>query len=525
MKELDRLIKLYQREPIPFPQLGKEILETLLMKTEREFFELISKQEIAGFLLKVANLPQYRKEAPEITDLRKALLILGEDFVKLLLLGIIAKKLTKTTFNEFNFSKFWARALANACFTQNIAGNREDIPPHLFISTFLMDFGILVLYSLSPEGYLKVLKLKDSGKSTLEAEKEVFDTDHPTVGGEYFENCCLPRRLVLTIYHHHIDFSYLPEGIPEDVFDDIKKIRVIDTGVGAYFSTEREFKYDDYLKYAREYLNLSREDAVYFLETLPSVVNPLYEILGLQEFALIPYSKWLKQQEEKLVQKLRQLERAEKEETDVIEKYKKQIAKLIREKELLLREIKTLKNKITHSSILDELTGIYNEHFFLKRLQEEILRAKRYRRIFSALLVDIEKFSEVAEKFGTEEEERVLKELAEKFQRSLRRVDIVAKLKIPERFGIILPETPSQGAWVVARRLQNLIQNYFWERFKIKKGAFITILTFEPAKIDPKKDTPAHIVLRFMEAGMKFLREKGQKNIVVLKIDKEIEKV
>ena len=525
MKEIDRLVKLYQRDPIPFPVLGKEILETLLLKTEREFFDLISRKEISAFLLKVANLPQYRKEAPEITDLRKALLILGEDFVKLLLLGIIAKKLTKTTFNEFNFSKFWARALANACFTQNIAASREDFPPHLFVSSFLIDFGILVLYSLSPEGYLKVLKLKDSGKTILEAEKEVFETDHPTVGGEYFVNCCLPRRVVLTIYHHHVDFSYLPEGIPEDVFEDIKKIKVIDTGVGAYFSTEREFKYEDYLQYAKEYLNLSQEDATYFLETLPSVVNPLYEIFGFQEFELIPYSKWLKEQEEKLVQKLRQLEREEKEEFDLVEKYKKQIAKLLREKEILLREIKVLKNKILHSSILDELTGIYNEHFFLKRLQEEILRAKRYRRIFSALLVDIEKFSEIAENFGTEEEEKVLKELAEKFQRNLRRVDIVAKLKIPERFGAILPETPSQGAWVVARKFLTLIQKYFWEKFKIKKGAFITILTFEPTKIDPKKDTPAPTVLRFMEAGMKFLKEKGQKNIIMVKIDREIEKV
>jgi len=153
------------------------------------------------------------------------------------------------------------------------------------------------------------------------------------------------------------------------------------------------------------------------------------------------------------------------------------------------------------------------------------LRAKRYRRIFSALLVDIEKFAEIAENFGTEEEEKVLKDLAKKFQRNLRRVDIVAKLKIPERFGAILPETPSQGAWVVARKFLTLIQKYFWEKFKIKKGAFITILTFEPTKIDPKKDTPAPTVLRFMEAGMKFLKEKGQKNIIMVKIDREIEKV
>jgi len=199
MKEIERLTKFYKKEPISFPVLGKEILDAFF-KTEREFLETLQKQEISSILLKIANLPQYKKDAPEITDLRKAILVLGEDFVKLILLCIIAKKLTKPTFNEFDFSKFWARALTNACFSHILSSELGNESNYLFVSSFLMDFGIIVLYHFFPEGYLKVLRLKQAGKSLLEAEREVFQTDHAVIGGEYFERLILPRRLVLTIY-------------------------------------------------------------------------------------------------------------------------------------------------------------------------------------------------------------------------------------------------------------------------------------------------------------------------------------
>jgi len=111
MGELENLLKITNKEFPLFPKLGIEILRTFLTKTEREFRELLFNPEISQIILKVANLPQYKKNAPQIEDINKALLILGEDFVKILLLGFIAQKITKTTFNDFSFSKFWARAL------------------------------------------------------------------------------------------------------------------------------------------------------------------------------------------------------------------------------------------------------------------------------------------------------------------------------------------------------------------------------------------------------------------------------
>jgi len=523
MGEIDKLLKLTKRSLPPLPRLAKLVIETLLMKTEREFLELLTnEEELKNLVLEVTNQPQFRKDNPPVEDIRKALLILGEDFVKILILGYISKKLQKNTFNEFNCKLFWARAIANLCFSHLLFDYFENYPSHLHISSYLMDFGVLLLYFIHPEGYLKVLKLKKLGKTVCEAEREVFGVDHSIVGGEYFENFSFPRRFVLDIYYHH-RLSALPEEIPQEVFQDIKFLNLIDLGVGSYFSDERELKYNAYKEFAQTNFNLDPVQADSFVENLPSFLNQFFEILDYKEFTLIPYSKWLKERDKKLKEALAKLEEQKKADKEAIVDFKAKIAKLIRERELLVKQLSELERKLKTSSILDPLTNVYNQEYFIRRLREELLRAKRYGRLVSILLVEIEKLSELTQMFGAKEEETALKLLAESISQHLRRVDIVAKLNHPERFGIILPETPMQGAMVVARKLNRMIEKFFNVKYRINKLPFITVVTYDPSKLNPKTDPHAEAILKILEKGIDILKEKGQKRILCLLIDKELE--
>lgn len=523
MGELDRLLKISQRSPIPLPQIGRDILETLLLKTEREFVELITNnREISSLILSVANQPKYRKDNPPVQDVRLALLILGEDLVKLLVLSFISTKLCKVTFNEFNFHLFWARAIANLCFSYICAPYFENYSSHLNISSYLMDFGIIVLYSLSPEGYLQVLKLKKLGKSLVQAEKEVFGVDHSTIGGEYFENYNFPRRFVLNIQYHHL-FPNLPEDSPPEVFEDIKFLNFIDLGVSCYFSVDRERRFKEFKSFAKTHFNLNEEEAQNLLESLPEWTNLFYEFLNYKDYHLIPYSKWLKLQEEKIQAQIKKLEEQRKKEETLIEIYQDELAKSIREKELLIKEIDSLKKKLKESSFIDPLTGVYNEDYFLKRLKEELLRAKRYRRVLSVLLIEIEKFSQISELYGSEEEENIIKVLSSEFLRNLRRVDIVAKLSKPELFAVILPETPLSGAMVVARKILRIVERTFYKRYDRVFSPFIAVVSFDPSKIDPKTDPQLEGILNTLKRGLELLKLRGQKRIVSLVVDKELE--
>jgi len=105
---------------------------------------------------------------------------------------------------------------------------------------------------------------------------------------------------------------------------------------------------------------------------------------------------------------------------------------------------------------LDQLTGVASLDALDRRVKDEFERARRYRLRFSLVVVDVEKFREVNEKFGNEVGDRVLAELGHLLQRELRAPDFVARFGGDE-FALVLPETDARGARNFIQRLRSLI--------------------------------------------------------------------
>ena len=91
-------------------------------------------------------------------------------------------------------------------------------------------------------------------------------------------------------------------------------------------------------------------------------------------------------------------------------------------------------------AITDSLTGMFNRRYFDYRLNEEILRAQRYHRSLSLLMIDLDHFKQVNDKFGHPAGDYVLKQIARVIRSSLRQIDIVCRYG-GEEIAIILPET------------------------------------------------------------------------------------
>jgi diguanylate cyclase (GGDEF)-like protein len=131
-------------------------------------------------------------------------------------------------------------------------------------------------------------------------------------------------------------------------------------------------------------------------------------------------------------------------------------------------------------AITDGLTNLYDHKYFMLRLEEEIERAKRYLRPLSLLMIDIDYFKEYNDAFGHQKGDELLVKIAGVFKRFTRRVDMAARYG-GEEFVIILPETPMQGAVIVAERLRKCIEEIkFNERKKVTIS--IGIGTFDGAK-------------------------------------------
>lgn len=108
-------------------------------------------------------------------------------------------------------------------------------------------------------------------------------------------------------------------------------------------------------------------------------------------------------------------------------------------------------------SITDGLTGLWNRRYLEMELGKEIDRAQRFGRPFSLLVVDIDRFKRVNDDHGHLVGDEVLIEVSRRLVGSLRAsVDLVARFG-GEEFVAVLPETPTEGARVVAEKIRAVI--------------------------------------------------------------------
>ncbi|MFZ5952436.1 MAG: diguanylate cyclase, partial [Candidatus Rifleibacteriota bacterium] len=111
-------------------------------------------------------------------------------------------------------------------------------------------------------------------------------------------------------------------------------------------------------------------------------------------------------------------------------------------------------------AITDGLTKLFIHRYFQARLEEEMVRAKRYHTACSLILFDIDHFKKFNDTYGHQQGDIVLIEVAKLIKLAVRdTVDIPARYG-GEEFAIILPETDAKGALLVAERLRKTVEAF-----------------------------------------------------------------
>ncbi len=109
-------------------------------------------------------------------------------------------------------------------------------------------------------------------------------------------------------------------------------------------------------------------------------------------------------------------------------------------------------------SITDHLTGIFNRRHFNERYAVEFVRALRYRRPLSVIMLDLDYFKKFNDSHGHLLGDKVLRMAAHVLQESIRKADILARYG-GEEFVIVLPEIDKQHGRQAAEKLRRALAN------------------------------------------------------------------
>jgi diguanylate cyclase (GGDEF)-like protein len=109
-------------------------------------------------------------------------------------------------------------------------------------------------------------------------------------------------------------------------------------------------------------------------------------------------------------------------------------------------------------STTDALTGLGNRRHLGEALRREIERAGRFRRCLGVLVLDLDHFKEINDRYGHRAGDGVLVEFAARVRRALREVDLAFR-QGGEEFVILLPETDIPGSMTVARRVSDAVRH------------------------------------------------------------------
>ncbi|OMH31700.1 diguanylate cyclase [Motiliproteus sp. MSK22-1] len=180
----------------------------------------------------------------------------------------------------------------------------------------------------------------------------------------------------------------------------------------------------------------------------------------------------------------------------------------------------TLKRQRDQLSILamcDQLTGLYNRHYLVEMAGQKIARALRHHHPLSFLMIDIDHFKSVNDRFGHAEGDRVLQAVATALQESCRKEDVVARLG-GEEFVVMLDQSDISLAIDKAEQLRKQVEDLNLDERSVTVSIGVSVLEDlrdTGDKTDSRqKDTLDRIINR-ADKALYQAKEQGRNRVAV----------
>ncbi|QSF45006.1 diguanylate cyclase [Paenibacillus tianjinensis] len=175
--------------------------------------------------------------------------------------------------------------------------------------------------------------------------------------------------------------------------------------------------------------------------------------------------------------------------------------------------------KLMKMAITDSLTGCYNRHYLTQQLEKEVNRSRDYALPSALILIDIDFFKAVNDRYGHLAGDAVICGTVEVLQQTLRQDDILARYG-GEEFIIYLPGTDEAQALAIAEQLKSNIESNKMSIDNIDHPVSVTIsmglLSVSDFKARQPKEASAYLsdLFKTVDQALYAAKHQGRNRIV-----------
>jgi diguanylate cyclase (GGDEF)-like protein len=444
LDEIKRLISNKIRIPSP-PSIAIKILD-MIRKDDFTFKDLAiiieTDPALVAKILKVTN-SSYYSFSKKVSNIETALSVLGSHAVKNIALSfVIILNLTSAEDDYFDFDIFWRRAIT-AAVAAELVSDLVGLKSHdIFVSALLQDIGVIIFQTSLPNEYRSVMNENFTGQEPLhKIEERYFGFNHHDLGANLLSSWDLPESIFLPIQYQHWNGP-----IPEQYLK-LKEIHQLSDHLSSIYHGSQSVEKIRNVNSLLDSVFAIRGEAVNeLIDSVASKSINILESFDVSPGTMRPYSQILQDVNEEL--------------NDLNNSYELLVMELREAKdkaEKLANELQNANRRLQDLAFRDGLTGLYNHRYFQEEMDKELDRSKRYERVFSLIIFDIDHFKRINDTFGHPVGDHVLIDISRTAESAVRKSDIVARYG-GEEFAVILPETNFVAAKEVADRIRSDIE-------------------------------------------------------------------
>ena len=175
------------------------------------------------------------------------------------------------------------------------------------------------------------------------------------------------------------------------------------------------------------------------------------------------------------------------------------------------KELECKNAKLSNIAFYDHMTELFNRRKIDEIIQEELKQIKHNGYKSSIIILDIDDFKNINDKYGHPVGDKILIKLAKLLEKSTRATDAVGRWG-GEEFIILLPFTREDTAEKIAEKLRNKIQKY---RFELNNMSVYITASFGVTEIGPEDDEFRQESYKKVDKALYIAKRENKNKVVV----------